>query len=41
MYYEITEDANLDAFEVIVNGPLFEEDEDYSYITLYTQEETK
>lgn len=41
MYHEITEDANLDALEVIVNGPLFEEDEDYSYINLYNQEEAQ
>lgn len=39
MYYEITEDANLDGFEVTINGPLFKEDEDCSYIAYYAPEE--
>lgn len=35
MYYQITEDADLDALEIEVNGALFQEDDDCSYIQIY------
>ena len=38
MYYEITEDANLDDLEIVAESPLFTGEEDYSYVNLYTPE---
>lgn len=41
MYYEITEDANLDTLELVLDGSLFAEEASYSYIALYTPEALK